>query len=125
MSASLKQLEAAKNSAAAKFWKAEGKVKMRAARRLIGKCFIYPRNCYSCPEKESDYWPIYMRVLGVEEHAWFRTIQIQCDKDGKVTIEPRTATSMGSWVEISLAELQAGINKIQPTITKLLEEAMR
>lgn len=29
----------------------------------VGKCYVYRRNCYSCPQKESDYWDTFYRVL--------------------------------------------------------------
>lgn len=33
-------------------------------RALIGTYLVYPRNCYSCPEKPSDYWNVYAKVTG-------------------------------------------------------------
>jgi hypothetical protein len=52
---------------------------------LIGKCFRY-RNSYSCPEKPSDYFWFYVRVLsangyGVTCHTF------QTDKNGRIEIE--------------------------------------
>lgn len=53
---------------------------------LTGKCFAY-RNCYSCPEKPSDYWYTYVQVLSVEgSHA--DALCFDIDKDGRVSIEP-------------------------------------
>jgi hypothetical protein len=33
-------------------------------RALTGMYLVYPQNCYSCPEKPSDYWDTYARVTG-------------------------------------------------------------
>lgn len=32
---------------------------------MIGKAFVYLRNCYSCPQKESDYWSTYRLLQAI------------------------------------------------------------
>ncbi len=39
------------------------KIQIPFLRSLVGKCLVYRRNSYSCPEKKSDYWDVYRRVL--------------------------------------------------------------
>lgn len=34
----------------------------RYADTLMGKCFVYRRNCYSCPSKPEDYWDEFYQV---------------------------------------------------------------
>ena len=53
---------------------------------LIGKCFKY-RNCYSCPEKPSDYWYLYLKVLRIKG-ANAIVEEFQCDKYGEIQIKP-------------------------------------
>lgn len=43
-------------------WRREDKIKAPQARALVGK-FFRSKNNYSCPEKDSDYWWEYYRVL--------------------------------------------------------------
>lgn len=68
---------------------------------LVGKCFKY-RNCYSCPEKPSDYWWVYRIVLAPNS-----VLDFQIDKDGKLTVEPNGYyyPTMTGWKEITRAEL--------------------
>lgn len=42
-------------------------VKSKELAGLVGKTFKYPRNCYSCPKTEADYWPVYARVVSVAD----------------------------------------------------------
>lgn len=52
---------------------------------FAGRCFK-SRNNYSCPEKPSDYWWLYIRVVDVSDGV--TVIHAQRDKDGRITIEP-------------------------------------
>lgn len=48
---------------------------------LIGKTFRYPKNCYSCPSKPSDYWPVYARITGLKRMC-LEVIEFQTDCRG-------------------------------------------
>lgn len=63
----------------------------RKAQALVGKCFRY-RNCYSCPEKPSDYWWLYIRVVSVRRDGQCNTIQFQIDRNGMMTVTPSART---------------------------------
>lgn len=54
-------------------------------RALVGRCFRY-RNCYSCPDKPSDYWWLWLRIVGVDGGCVL-CVQTERDKYGKITIE--------------------------------------
>jgi hypothetical protein len=51
-----------------------------------GRYFKY-RNSFSCPEKESDYWWMYVRVDKVDNIHWMKGITFQTDRDGKISVE--------------------------------------
>jgi hypothetical protein len=36
---------------------------------LVGKCFTYRRNCYSCPKTSSDYWDEFYRIQRVGKYG--------------------------------------------------------
>lgn len=59
--------------------------KVKEAETNIGKCFVYRRNCYSCPKKESDYWDTYLKICGfhkaIDNDDSDRYIVIRCEKD--------------------------------------------
>ena len=49
----------------------------------VGK-FFRTRNCFSCPEKPSDYWWVYCHVTRMGQHGWLYTNQFEVDKHGSV-----------------------------------------
>jgi hypothetical protein len=44
------------------------------------------RNNYSCPEKPSDYWWLYTRVVSANKNGNLKTLRFEVDKDGAVHI---------------------------------------
>jgi hypothetical protein len=52
---------------------------------LVGKFFRY-RNNFSCPEKPSDYWWLYVHVLRMEKGGHLIAHQFQTDSHGSITI---------------------------------------
>jgi len=86
-------------------------------RSLVGRCFKY-RNSYSCPEKPSDYWWMYTKVMklkGANIICW----QFQTDRDGKIEIEFARSYynhMVGDQVEISESEFNKAWRSIQKKI---------
>lgn len=79
---------------------------------LVGRFFKY-RNCYSCPETESDYWWIYRKVTGVSE-GMLETFEFAKDKDGKMSVELDGACTIhSSWREIDAKEFAAAWDDFQ------------
>ena len=58
-------------------------------KKMVGKCFIYHKNCYSCPNKPSDYWDTFRKILEwidpKEQGFHFIYEEFQTDKYGKVS----------------------------------------
>lgn len=83
---------------------------------LVDKCFVFRRNSYSCPEKESDYWDLFRRVLAVVPQDGYADVvyrEVQIDKYGHATIrtasEPSAlvATFHGRWETCKRSEYDA------------------
>lgn len=53
-------------------------------KKYLHKYFVYRNNCYSCPEKESDYWNVYYKVINVNEYGGIEAISLQKDKYGRI-----------------------------------------
>lgn len=81
----LEAAERAFNEARARFNKAqEADFKENVApklQKMVGQHWIYPRNCYSCPTAESDYWNVLARVESVKDSIVILTT-VQVDSDG-------------------------------------------
>ena len=45
---------------------------------LMGKCFVYRRNCYSCPSKPEDYWDEFYQV---KRRGKYGVVALACRKD--------------------------------------------
>jgi hypothetical protein len=78
-------------------------------RALVGKCFKY-RNCYSMPQKPSDYWWMYCRVDRVRGGAAYG-LKFQTDSNGlmsisseRVSYAPAMAHEDGDYKQITKAE---------------------
>lgn len=55
-------------------------------KKLIGNCYKY-RNSYSLPKEESDYWWMYIIVVGVDsESATLQVFTIQQDCHGEINV---------------------------------------
>lgn len=52
---------------------------------LAGKTFRFKNN-YSCPEKPSDRWWLYAKVLKVDKTGHLTVMEFQTDKYGDITI---------------------------------------
>lgn len=77
------------------------------ARAMVGKCYRL-RNSYSLPKGDSDYWPLFSRVTGVNDGRVV-VMQFEIDKDGKCELHTagicHPSTNLGE--EISHDEWRA------------------
>lgn len=85
-------------------------------KKLEGKAFKY-RNNYSCPEKPSDYWWMYLKVIKVTKD-FVETHEFQTDQYGKIEIELRKKHyrflfGEGSRIEIKPAEFDKAWKALQ------------
>jgi hypothetical protein len=89
---------------------------------LVGKCFTY-RNCYSCPEKPSDYWQSYCRVSSITG-AYATVMEFEIDKEGMIRIHPERcmpANMLGSsWKEITRAQFNKQAARCLKATTRIL-----
>jgi hypothetical protein len=96
-------------------------------RHLLGRCFRY-RNCYSLPQKPSDYWWLYVQVLSVEGDA-ATVLQFQTDKDGRMELQPRhfahaaSLTAGDSYQSITHKQFKAALKSFVAGVTKIAERA--
>ena len=58
-------------------------------KKYVGRFFKYPKNCYSCPEKKSDYWDDYYRILDFVNDT-FIVENCYVDSNGKAVIQIET-----------------------------------
>ena len=91
--------------------------------KMIGKCFKI-RNNYSCPEKLSDYWFLYVRITDIKEEDLYVSNSGEClsnysgfsfqtDKYGRVNIDTKDrgyVHSLGE--EIPELEFEKAWNKM-------------
>lgn len=77
-----------------------------------GKYFKY-RNNYSCPERESDYWFMYRKVMKVIDERNVDVITFQMDKYKKISIERQETYIENLGVEISEAEYKLAAQGIK------------
>lgn len=84
-----------------------------------GKYFKY-KNCYSCPEKESDYWYMYIKITEVKQTYWMSGYTFQTDKDGKVLIEvERALTESRCEIPIMKREFDSAYRKMLKKIDSI------
>lgn len=67
------------------------------ANKLIGNCYRF-KNCYSLPERASDYWWFYVKITHMDEHGVLRGTAFQRDKEGKIEIDKNAYVSVASIV---------------------------
>jgi hypothetical protein len=87
-----------------------------ALRGMVGKTFVYRRSCYSCPQKKSDYWDVFRRVLAVFPQSGGANIvfrEVYIDSHGSATIRTgndygwAAAPFSGGWSACSSREYDA------------------
>jgi hypothetical protein len=76
----------------------------------VGRWFKY-RNCYSCPEKPSDYWWAYKKVLSIKNQH-FVSFEFQTDKYGDHTIRNNRFDLLSGWVPCTEEEGQKAWRKL-------------
>lgn len=112
-------LEARAREANEAYHEAQNAERERENRALLGKCFKY-RNSYSCPEKPSDYWWLYTKVVGLEGPNIFYT-EFEVAKDGRISINFNRqcyASMIHGHVEIRASEFNKAWRALQSKIAK-------
>lgn len=97
-------------------------------RSLVGKCFVYRRNCYSLPKTEADYWPVYYLVTG-HDGWWPVGLELQFTAQKEIIIRPQHQNSSvgrglnSGYEECSRAEFDRALAKITEKVNKLSDPA--
>lgn len=105
----------------------EASDRVAQGKTLVGKCFKY-RNCYSCPEKPSDFWWSYTVVTAIDDHGWLTLLSFQSDKNGRVEIKTDVLMYSGylpGYVEITTNELAGAWLDLGKHISKIGSELQR
>lgn len=86
---------------------------------LLGKTFKY-RNCYSCPEKPSDYWPLYAKVMEVDKDGYLKVFTFETDKYGNVDIRVDAHRSHmdSGYQPISASEYRKALAALKSRVNK-------
>lgn len=80
----LEELKVEASKIGAKISKIEHESRTETNRQHVGRYFKY-RNCYSCPEKPSDYWWHYVKVQKVDDAGMLTVFMFETDKYGKTS----------------------------------------
>lgn len=68
---------------------------------LLGKSYVYRNNSYSCPERPSDYWDVFRKVVRVvprDGAAWLLFEECSIDKNGKPSLSVEASlTRRADW----------------------------
>lgn len=99
--------------------------KYPSAKKLEGTYQKY-RNCYSCPEKPSDYWYIYRRINLVKADGTMIVDRFQIDKYGDVRLETGKEENWGysnqsDWLPSSEGEFHEEALKVKAKLLKLID----
>ena len=87
-------------------------------KKYIGRYFMYPKNCYSCPEKKEDYWDEFYRVVDFVNDTFI--VENCCvDSQGVATIKIETRYEyadgrkpFSSWVEITKEQYEKELARV-------------
>jgi len=74
--------------------------------KLVGKTYKYAKNCFSCPEKEEDYWPVYAKVVGMDGTV-IKIVEFETDSCGNFNYKHNgwyNGEPGSGWEECSLEE---------------------
>ena len=120
MGQSREELQSIINEARRKLGDIEYREAKERVAPLDGKCFRY-RNNYSVPQKPSDYWWLYVKIIGTKG-ASAVTFEFQTDKYGKLSIEPhqqhynRFPSDDRGYQPISAAEFKRAWQAVQKRV---------
>jgi hypothetical protein len=112
MSDSIERLEHNARVATAALSRAKQRVHDAENQAVVGKCFKY-RNSYSCHEKPSDYFWLYLKVVKAAGGR-LETFTFQTDNRGRFEVETRSNLYHinEGYREISGKEFQSAWDKL-------------
>ena len=67
--------------------------KVKLAEKNVGKCYVYERNCYSCPKTDADYWNTFFKVTSLhkavdkDDFDYYCVLEIEKDSCGNIEIK--------------------------------------
>ena len=104
--------------------KIQDEIENEDCKALVGKTFIYKNNSYSCPEKKSDYWNVYLKVVDVFDGG---IICFTCEKDSDGNIQIQTEKRYGKnsligYVPCKEKEFEKHLLKLKEEINMKLDK---
>ena len=114
--ATKEELQSVIRKTAAQLQRIENRERYGEAIGLLGKCFR-TRNNYSCPEKPSDYWWLYIRVTRVATDGSLYAFEFEVDKNGAIRINPLQymyrPDTLSRYQEITLADFKKAMKAME------------
>lgn len=86
-----------------KLMKIEERERIKEAKQHLGRFYKY-RNCYSCPNGDSDYWWMFRKITGMDKYGNLTSLSFQKDKNGKLEIDTMKRSYITGWTEITKDE---------------------
>ncbi len=100
--------------------KLDKEIEIEENKNLVGKCFMYENNSYSCPSKKSDYWNVYYKVVAMKGD---NLIVLICQKDsyGDIDINQKEeySFSLAHYKAISRKRFDNELKKLKKIIEEL------
>jgi len=90
----------------------EGNLRIQENKKLVGRCYKY-KNCYSCPEKEEDYWNLYTKITGLTNSGSLKGVKFEVTSEGVASI--RTFIHMhlsDKYIECHVDEFNSEADKL-------------
>lgn len=87
--------------------------------KLMGRCFIYKNNSYSCPKTGKDYWDVYYKAIGKNKEGSLLLLSISKNRDGLIELRTREEYSLNFLKEYCKEIKEEDFNKV---FEKLLKE---
>lgn len=100
-------------------------------RDMVGKAFVYRRNCFSCPTKPSDYWDCFRLVRDMQVakgeaylHLIFEEISIDARGRSTLSIGSDIVSGLkegfgGGWVPCKVSEYRSQKAKVLREMQRL------
>ena len=103
--------------------KLKKEIEKQESSELIGKTFIYKDNSFSCPSKRSDYWDVYLKVIGyIDGGVLVLTIEKNAHGNIQIETQERYGNHLMGYVPCSEAMFEKYFKKYSGELLKFKEK---